>query len=213
MNKVCTLLTACCLAAGAHAQTSPVITPLGGRASWVVSIDSAPPAAAAAPTPAGQMEPAVIKRMETTKYDGLVRDVILYLDGTRTERWFLNGYDLVQEPNGYISVMDVTSNDLAPRYGGYVDFPMLRWVGADAFVGQVDLGERRADYFRGPDGSEAWIDAATKRPVKMTRDGRAYSFSFAAEPPGPLDMPEAFRKRYDAYMAPAREAVLYQMKR
>ncbi len=197
--------------------------------SWTVRLDkpakkNPAPASDGANTSATIPAPVLLRR-EVTKGRDIRRDVLFSSDGTKSERWFYHGMDFVQIRSGSILIMDPSSNEGAPNYGGYRDFPELEWVDARNFTKAEKAGgvlcfryryngnERGSSVRTVHPGMEAWIDVETGRPVAFEDGGDRYVYEFSSSTPESLRLPAAFQAEYDAFLKPARDADRFKMQR
>ncbi len=210
-----------------HAQDVVLREPYIERApAYSEWMEANQPNKAAQPTVVAPTSPSprAVKEMTVSKADGTRREVSLWMDGQRSERWFYKDLVLFQQP-GRPDVYIINSFQLQNMSfkGGLdisqSDFPKLAWVSKEAFKGVESSNKKSCYYFekkiakpgfvpklgaKPGDAVEtvtlqAWIDAETKLPVSSDDGVSITTYTFREIPQIPLELPPQFAKAIEAY--------------
>ena len=152
---------------GLHAQTppppqEPFLQPVSGNAHWIVQVQGlldqpkkqasknrqdvpgAPETSATPPPVAGGR---ILKQIDVTRSNNLLRRINTWADGTQTVKWWQGSYLMLKEPE-YDTVFIVPWESLILNEETYeqfsnTSFPELRWVNASTFLEWATIGDRQ----------------------------------------------------------------------
>lgn len=201
----------------------PLIERLPSSAQWLIKhpAGEAKPDSAAS---AAQSNARVISTIQVTKTDALRRELISWVNGATSERWFTGPYLIETEPNQsdiYITFNNPNA-DIAvqQKFGNFsaTDFPEVDWVSPATYSGIATFRGRTCYLFKrevkfrlSPDSpimtsaQQAWIDGPTRRPIAFDNGSYIRTYHFDGATPTTLSIPPAFVAKLEKYqkrMAP-----------
>jgi hypothetical protein len=169
-----------------------------------------------------------------TKNADTRREIILWSDGAKSERWFYKGMLLSEQPgNSDIYIQSPEQLAGTPGFSGYtkMDFPELAWISGDAYQDVVKLENRTCYHYKGQNIAdeassnprnpsvevlskstlEALIDAGTKLPAVFNNEKYRMVYSFKLTKPERLTLPERFEKALKSYQKSLDMPSVHQM--
>ena len=183
-----------------------LLAPAPESAQWTIDITAVPPANAkphaASARPASSPPP---QRVTVTK-SGSVRHVTgVVFGGIVEELWIDGSTQVMISPGMERPVIFDLHDGIDPYFTRYcrADFPGFEWLSATNFAGMTNVGARKCFVFRttakvdapvldatgGTGPALAYIDAETRLPARLERDGQTLVFQFGDPPAQPISLP------------------------
>ncbi len=206
--------------------TAPFVAPVPDKAQWAITLDysglnpaSPAPNAPLTPNAAPAFSPGAnpLTEIQSVKTGTLKQDILVYKSHPSMEFWYTGNTVLQVESTGNVVVFDLGM--LVPDSGDphgplvkaiaergnlaqSVGFPGLDWVKLKYYDKVVFLDKIPCYHYVFPaEGStfaEAWINVATKMPIKYAASGVLYTFAFGPPPTTDLVLPSAAAKASSA---------------
>lgn len=132
-------------------------------------------------------------------------------DGSSTERWFSQGFEITRVPGSPEVVVIPPEMPSDPNSADYlrVFFPRLGWVGENAYQGREKRDGKEAYLFEGPYGTastqQAFLSAETLLPMAIASPSVTMRYSFL--PPESVELPADFRTALETYRSQLRAAM------
>lgn len=172
----------------AQAQEPPALA-VPERATWTVKITYPDDSPEDVPT---EKTGARLRWIESRVEGDLKRDILIRGDGRREEVWYRQGLRLASDgERAFVTTLE--SDEAEGTNIGLVytaGFPGTGWILPEHSKGSQSLGKIECEYYEFPGGeAEAWIDAASGRPVRARVKNRTYDFQYGPVPSDPLQMP------------------------
>lgn len=205
------------LAQSEEPPAGPLLKRAPEFSSWIVTFSSPRPPDEKPPS-AGQ-EPPSLRRIVVTKTGEIRQIVSSDAEGRRMEIWAIPGLQAVLRPEWAEPLLTdgVNAQDAFFLNFHATDFPGFEWVSAGNFRGVEKVGEREClvfqDRVRQADATAgevamaqtAFVDLATRLPVKLDNGGEIANYRFESPPTAKLRLPADVLSAIEARAEKARE--------
>jgi hypothetical protein len=183
----------------------------------------------------------VLKEIKVTKMAGTRREIYVWSDGQKTERWIYKGMILSEQPD-LPDIYILTPNQLKGLPGSSSseydksDFPELAWVSPKSYVDLARYGTHPCYHYQAkqtvdtspfseptlnqageriseppPATLQAWIDGSTKLPVAIDDGNSLLILSFKTSEVHDLKLPARFEKALQEYLKLADDPKKHRM--